>query len=50
MRGLIDRVRELTGIYGIGFDRASVLGVLLPVGFVVGIGGGGALLVWLLNR
>lgn len=50
MKGIINRIRELTGIYGLGFERESVLGVLLPVGFVVGVGGGAALLVWLANR
>lgn len=44
---MFDRIRALTGIYGLGFDRASVLGVLLPVAFVVLLGGLGALLVWL---
>ena len=50
MKAIINRVRALTGIYGLGFERESVLGVLLPVGFVVGVGGVGALLVWLANR
>ena len=45
LSGLINRVRELTGIYGTGFDRASVLGVLLPIAFVVLVGGLGVLLV-----
>lgn len=44
---MFDRIRQITGIYGLGFDRASVLGVLLPLAFVVLIGGVGALLVWL---
>ena len=48
MHGLINRVRELTGIYGLGFRRESVLGLLLPVVFVVVVGGLGALLVYLL--
>ncbi len=50
LKGIVGRVKELTGIYGAGFARESVLGVLLPFGFVVGIGGLGALLVWLANR
>ena len=45
MRGLINRVRELTGIYGLGFERESALGLLLPVAFVILVGGLGALLV-----
>ena len=44
---MINRIRELTGIYGLGFNPASALGVLLPVAFVVLIGGLGALIVWL---
>ena len=47
MHGLINRVRELTGIYGLGFRRESVLGLLLPVVFVVVVGGLGALMVYL---
>ena len=47
LHGLINRVRELTGIYGTGFERASVVGLLLPIAFVVLVGGLGALLVWL---
>ena len=47
MRGLINRVRELTGIYGLGFERESFLGLMLPIAFVVVVGGLGALLVWL---
>lgn len=44
----INRLRELTGIYGLGFERESMLGVLLPVAFVVLVGGLGALLVLVL--
>ena len=47
LHGLINRLRELTGIYGTGFERASVVGLLLPIAFVVLVGGLGALLVWL---
>lgn len=31
----MDRIREMTGIYGLGFRRESVLGLLVPLGFVV---------------
>jgi hypothetical protein len=44
---VFNRIRELTGIYRLGFNPASVLGVLLPLAFVVLIGGLGALIVWL---
>ena len=47
LHGLINRLREVTGIYGTGFERASVVGLLLPIAFVVLVGGLGALLVWL---
>ncbi len=39
MSGLINRVKELSGVYGLGFERESVLGVALPVGFVLAVGG-----------
>lgn len=42
---MLNRIRELTGIYGTGFDRESVLGVLLPIAIVVLIGGLGAILI-----
>ena len=35
MRGLINRLRALTGIYSLGFERESMMGVTLPVAFVV---------------
>lgn len=39
MRSLFNRVKGITGIYGLGFDRDSVLGIMLPVGIVVLIAG-----------
>ena len=45
MRQLFDRIRGMTGIYGTGFERESVLGLLLPIAFVVLVGLIGALLV-----
>jgi pilus assembly protein TadC len=45
MQRLLDRYRELSGIYGFGFDKASFLGVTLPLIIVVVIGGAGAWLV-----
>lgn len=35
---MIDRIKELSGIYGLGFERESTLGVAIPVGFVVVVG------------
>ena len=45
MRGLMQRIRELTGVNGLGFDQASVIGLLLPIAIVVLIGGVGAIFV-----
>ena len=47
MGGLINLVKELTGIYGLGFERESVLGIASTVGFVIVVGGLGALINWL---
>ena len=47
MRGLFNRIRELTGLYGLGFDQASVIGLLLPIAIVVVLGGLGAILILL---
>ena len=32
---MLDRFREVTGIYGLGFRKESVAGLLIPLGFVV---------------
>jgi hypothetical protein len=37
--GLIDRARELSGIYHIGFEPESFLGIVIPIGIVIVIGG-----------
>ena len=47
MKGLIERIKELTGIYSLGFNQWSFLGVALPLGFVVVVGGA---LAFLLTR
>ena len=44
---VLDRIRELTGIYGLGFRRESILGLVLPIAFVVLVGGAIALLILL---
>ena len=46
MRRLINRIQELTGIYGLGFRSESAAGLMLPVLFVIVVGGLGALLAW----
>jgi hypothetical protein len=47
MKALIERVKQLTGVYSLGFDMASFMGIALPIGFVVLVGGGLAALVLL---
>lgn len=42
----MDRIREWTGIYGLGFRKESVLGLVLPIAFVVLVGGAIALIIW----
>ena len=37
--GLIDKARELSGIYRIGFEPESFLGLALPIGIVIVVGG-----------
>jgi hypothetical protein len=44
---VLDRIRELTGIYGLGFRRESILGLVVPIGFVIVVGGAIALLILL---
>lgn len=40
MKKLIDRIKEMTGIYELGFSKESFIGIMLPVAFVVIVGGG----------
>lgn len=40
MKNLIERIKEMTGIYQLGFSWESFLGVVLPIAFVVIVGGG----------
>jgi hypothetical protein len=44
-RTVLNRLRELIGIYGLGFNPDSVMGLLLPFVFVVIVGGIGVFLV-----
>ncbi|MBA2753129.1 MAG: hypothetical protein H0U40_01525 [Chloroflexia bacterium] len=46
MRGMIERIKEVTGIYRLGFDPDSIMGVTLPIGIVVIVGGA----LWAFNR
>jgi len=36
---VLDRIREMTGIYGLGFRRESILGLAVPIVFVILVGG-----------
>ena len=31
---MMNRIREMTGIYGLGFNKSSVLGLVLPLAIV----------------
>jgi hypothetical protein len=42
---VMDRIREWTGIYGLGFRRESILGLVVPIAFVVLVGGAIAALI-----
>ena len=35
---MIDRIKELSGIYGLGFERESFLGVAIPTAIVIVVG------------
>jgi hypothetical protein len=43
--GLIDKARELSGIYRLGFEPESFLGLAIPIGFVIVVGGLLALII-----
>ncbi len=45
-----ERVQEKTGIYALGFNPQSVAGLLLPILFVILVGGIPAVLIWLSSR
>jgi hypothetical protein len=42
---VMDRIRELTGVYGLGFRKQSVAGLIAPIAFVLIVGILGAVLV-----
>ncbi|HWK81637.1 MAG TPA: hypothetical protein VNP95_12775 [Thermomicrobiales bacterium] len=48
MHKLLDRFRQESGIYSIGFNPASVAGQLFPFLFVLIVGG--ALSAWIIMR
>jgi ABC-type antimicrobial peptide transport system permease subunit len=45
---MLERIKELTGIYSLGFDKASMMGIMLPLAFVIIVGGGLSALVLLM--
>jgi hypothetical protein len=47
---VMDRIRERTGVYGLGFRKESVAGLLLPIAFVLLVGGLGGLLIFVTSR
>lgn len=40
MKKVLEHFQRVTGIYHLGFDPASFMGVALPLAFVVLVGGG----------
>lgn len=42
---MLDTIKDKTGIYKLGFDKYSFLGVMLPLLFVLVVGGGLAALI-----
>ncbi|HEV2107618.1 MAG TPA: hypothetical protein VGR16_05095 [Thermomicrobiales bacterium] len=46
MRRVIDRIKELSGIYGLGINPESAKGLAIPIAIVVLVGGAG----WLFNK
>jgi len=45
MGGLINRIKALSGIYGMGFDRESMAGMSIPFIIVIGVGTVGWVLI-----
>lgn len=43
--GIKDMMEEKTGIYKLGFEPASFIGIVLPLLFVIIVGGGLAFMV-----
>ncbi len=46
---MLNKIKELTGIYSLGFERESMMGFMLTAGFIVVVGGGiGAFILFVL--
>ncbi len=41
---MLNKIKELTGIYSLGFERESMMGFALTAGFIIVVGGGLALI------
>ena len=39
---MLNKIKELTGIYSLGFERESMMGFALAAGFIIVVGGIGA--------
>lgn len=48
MQKLLDRFREESGVYSLGFNPASFAGVILPLLFVIIVGG--AISAWIIMK
>lgn len=48
MQKILDRFREESGVYSLGFDHSSFAGVILPILFVFIVGGGVA--AWIILK
>jgi hypothetical protein len=42
---MLNKLKELTGIYSLGFERESMMGFALTTGFIIVVGGGIALFI-----
>jgi hypothetical protein len=45
---VLEFIQEKTGIYSLGFEKESFLGLMIPILFVLVIGGLGAALIFFL--
>lgn len=43
---MLDQARDLSGLYKLGFERESFIGISLPFIIVIGVGGVLGVLIW----
>ncbi len=48
-RDVLDDIKDKTGIYKLGFNKYSFLGIALPLLFVIVVGGGVSALILLMD-